>query len=323
MADQLDFSNGRANMAYVGETPWHGLGKVLTLDAPIEVWTQEAGLGFTVERTPVQYQIPGTDLVGYPGRWIQYRHDTLAPLGIVTDIYKTVQPGDVMAFMDRLCKKAGFQMETAGSLYGGAKIWALARVGADAVIAGSDTVAPYVLFVTSFDGGTATTITYTSVRAVCDNTVTLALNRLDANNTLRIPHAIEFNPDNAQAWLGAGVSRFEQWLARAQFSATQSLSAEQADSVLVEILRKNQEHAIEDIRESKAYNQIMSLFADGNVGSDMPHCKRTKWGLLNAVTYYADHVAGSKQEARLKSTWTGALSNLKTHAQELLFEQAA
>ena len=27
MAHELDFSNGRANMAYVGEKPWHGLGR--------------------------------------------------------------------------------------------------------------------------------------------------------------------------------------------------------------------------------------------------------------------------------------------------------
>ncbi len=323
MAHELDFSNGRANMAYVGERPWHGLGQLLTADASIDVWTQEAGLGFTVKRAPVHYQMPGKPMQKYAGRDVLYRHDTELALGIVTDTYKIVQPSDVMETMRRICSVAGFTMETAGSLYGGAKIWALARVGKDAVVAGVDKVAPYVLIVTSFDGTMATTVTYTIIRAVCNNTVSMAMNRLDESCTLRVPHAMSYDPAKAQAWLGIGVTKFEQWVARAELSAQEKISAEQADEIIVQILQKNDEHAVEDIRESKAYNQIMKLFYDGNVGSDMQHCKSTRYGLLNAVTYYADHIAGNKQEARLKSTWTGQLANLKTRAQELCFGQAA
>lgn len=318
MAHQLDMSNGRANMAYVGAKPWHGLGSVLTEDASIEVWTQEAGLGFTVKRAPVQYTIPGKPLQVYAGRDVLYRHDTEMALGVVTSNYNIVQTSDVMETMRRFCQAAGFKMETAGSLYGGAKIWALARCGVDAVVAGVDKVAPYVLIVTSFDGSLATTVTFTSVRAVCNNTVSMAMARLDNSCTLRVPHTSTFDPAHAQAWMGIGVTKFEQWVARAQTAAQEKISAEQADEVVVQILRRNEEHSIEVIRESKAYNAIMNLFANGNQGSDMEHCKRTKYGLLNAITFYADHVAGSKQEARLKSAWTGQLSNLKVHAQELL-----
>ena len=30
MAHELDMTNNRANMAYVGDKPWHGLGQELT-----------------------------------------------------------------------------------------------------------------------------------------------------------------------------------------------------------------------------------------------------------------------------------------------------
>ena len=35
MAHEIDFSNKRANMAYVGETPWHSLGAKLPALCPV------------------------------------------------------------------------------------------------------------------------------------------------------------------------------------------------------------------------------------------------------------------------------------------------
>ena len=32
------------HMAYVGQTPWHGLGNQLTHHQPIDIWAQQAGI---------------------------------------------------------------------------------------------------------------------------------------------------------------------------------------------------------------------------------------------------------------------------------------
>ena len=44
-------------MAYVNETPWHGLGQKLAQNQPIETWLSEAGLDFTIKETDVEFRV--------------------------------------------------------------------------------------------------------------------------------------------------------------------------------------------------------------------------------------------------------------------------
>ena len=41
-------------MAYAGETPWHGLGKKLSPQQPIEVWKTQAGMDWQVEASELR-----------------------------------------------------------------------------------------------------------------------------------------------------------------------------------------------------------------------------------------------------------------------------
>lgn len=128
MAHMIDLSNNRENMAYVGERPWHGLGQQLTPDAGLDVWLKEAGLQWTVEKASVRFQgNQRVALCDFPDRFALYRSDTGAPLGIVSGLFKPVQPAEVIEFYRDLTEAAGFQLETAGVLKGGAMYWALAK----------------------------------------------------------------------------------------------------------------------------------------------------------------------------------------------------
>ena len=44
------------HMADVGQTPWHGLGSMLSPKQPIEVWQKEAGMNWRIEDTPGSFQ---------------------------------------------------------------------------------------------------------------------------------------------------------------------------------------------------------------------------------------------------------------------------
>ena len=129
MAHMIDTTTGTAAMAYTGKTPWHGLGQALSADADITTWTHEAGLAYDVLESPVLFRTAAaSEPEAFKGRKVLHRSDTGAPLAVVSDGYHVVQPAEVMGFFDNLVKLGGFQLETAGALSYGRRVWALARI---------------------------------------------------------------------------------------------------------------------------------------------------------------------------------------------------
>ncbi|CAB4051028.1 hypothetical protein LMG9964_04696 [Paraburkholderia phenoliruptrix] len=43
------------SMAYVGDTPWHGLGNPLAANQPLEVWARQAGMDWRIEEAEVRF----------------------------------------------------------------------------------------------------------------------------------------------------------------------------------------------------------------------------------------------------------------------------
>jgi phage/plasmid-like protein (TIGR03299 family) len=157
MSHMIDETTGTAAIAYAGATPWHGLGQALTPGQSIETWTKEAGLDYTVLESPVMYDSPAASVPQvWPNRKVLHRSDTGAPLAVVSDNYNVVQPSAVMGFFSELVRIGGFEMETAGALSDGRRVWALAKVGDAAPVVEGDLVKPYILLGTSYDGTMAT-----------------------------------------------------------------------------------------------------------------------------------------------------------------------
>ena len=118
-------------MAYVGQTPWHGLSNQLSPNQPIEVWQQQSGMDWDIKEAPVQFMDAVDDtqsrLITFPQGKVLYRSDTRTPLSVVSQRYQVVQPREILEFYRDLTEVSGFQLETAGVLKGGKKVWALAR----------------------------------------------------------------------------------------------------------------------------------------------------------------------------------------------------
>jgi phage/plasmid-like protein (TIGR03299 family) len=317
MAHMIDTTTGTAAMAFAGQTPWHGLGQALTPDASIETWTNEAGLNYTVKESPVLFQ---TDAATMPeefkGRKVLHRSDTGAALAVVSDGYRVVQPSEVMGFFGKLVELGGFQMETAGVLSYGRRVWALAKVNEGADIVEGDTVRPYVLLGTSYDGTMATVAKFTSIRVVCNNTITAALGRENAG-TVRVLHSERFDPDAVRLELGIVGDNWERFLIQSRKLSGDTMGQLEADAFVSALLQPYHTSKME-LNQTRGYKRIMELFNGQAIGADIPGVAGTRWAMLNAVTELVDHERGRSNNTRIESAWFGTGAALKNKALELL-----
>jgi phage/plasmid-like protein (TIGR03299 family) len=317
MAHMIDTTTGRAAMAYLGQTPWHGLGHQLQPGATIEEWTRQAGLAYTVLESPVLYRTEAaTEPEIFKGRKVLHRSDTGAALSVVSDSYRTVQPAEVMGFFGKLADIGGFELETAGALSHGRRVWALARVNPGAEVLGGDIVKPYILLGTSYDGTMATVAKFTAVRVVCNNTIVRALAG-ETTGEVRVLHSERFDADRVRLELGIVADNWERFLIESRALAGRPMSEPEADEFIKALLEPYHTGRL-DIPETKGYRRIMDLFKGSAIGSEIPGVTGTRWGMLNAVTEMVDHERGRQGSTRLESAWFGTGAALKNRAMELL-----
>ena len=156
-------------MFSVREKPWHGLGTIV-MEAPASAEALKlAGLDWKVVQEPV-YTEHNEMVKGYK---TNVRSSDRRVLGVVSDRYKVVQNTDAFSFTDELLGK-GVKYETAGSLQEGKKVWLLARLPKEYVIAG-ERISSYLVFSNTHDGSGSVKVAVTPVRVVCNNTLNLAL----------------------------------------------------------------------------------------------------------------------------------------------------
>ncbi len=159
------------SMFYTREKPWHGLGTRVE-EAPTSADALRlAGLDWEVLQEPI-FTEAGDAISGYK---VNVRDRDRKALGVVSDRYKIIQNREAFAFTDTLLG-SGVRYETAGSLQEGKRVWLLARLPREYIIAG-ERISPYLVFSNSHDGSGAVRVALTPIRVVCNNTLNLALEK--------------------------------------------------------------------------------------------------------------------------------------------------
>jgi len=305
-------------MAYVDATPWHGLGNRLSAKQSIEVWAQQSGISFEIKETPVRFMTESAGGLGaimsFPEQKVLFRSDTNVPLSVVSQRYQVVQPREILEFYRDLTEISGFELETAGILKGGRKIWALAKTNQSATLKGSDTINGYLLLATACDGTLATTAQFTSIRVVCNNTLAVAL--ANGSGAVKVPHSTSFDPQAVKQQLGISVSSWEGFMYRMKTLSERRVKSHEAMNYFLRVFTDPAATAT-GLTNERAIKKVQELYDGQGKGAELVSSKGTAFGLLNAITQYVDHERRAKStDHRLESAWFGQGASLKQKALE-------
>lgn len=307
-------------MAYVNQEPWHGLGNKLAPKQPLEVWARAAGMNWSIEEAEVRFVAAGNRNLGsihaFPEQKVLYRSDTQAPLSVVSARYQVVQPAEILEFYRDLTEHSGFELETAGVLKDGKKLWALARTGQSVTLKGKDTVNGYVLLATACDGTLATTAQHTAVRVVCNNTLQIALG--DSAGAVKVGHRSQFDAQAVKRQLGIAVSSWDAFMVRMKALSERKMSDAAVEKFLRRVLTyPTTSPANRDVLavNERAIKAVAELYSGSGKGADLASASGTAWGLLNAVTEYVDHHRRARSDDhRRDAAWFGSGATLKDRA---------
>lgn len=321
MAHQIDTTSlNRASYAST-KREWHGLGELMPAGADIETWAQAAGMEYRVQRATVRYATERLspeagihNLRTLDEKLVLFRSDTGAPLGVVSDSYKVVQPREVLEFFREWADANSVTIESAGVLFGGRRYFATAKMSEGVLVGEGDKIVPYVLLSTSADGSLATEGRITTVRVVCNNTLRLASRDASA---FKVSHRSTFKAEECRTIIESAHAEFGAFMHTTRKLAAIKVERKLAEEMTLALLRKAESDA-DKVRESRGYGKILELFNGAGKGAMLETSRETAFGWLNACTEYVDHhVRAQSEENRTAAALWGQGDALKQRALEI------
>jgi phage/plasmid-like protein (TIGR03299 family) len=349
MAHNIDMTNGRANIAFLGsrDDVWHKLGQEMKEGMSVEDWAKAAGLDWHAVKAAAYVHLPegiaggtafdvktGITESGYmrlamvDGVRHIVRSDNGHVLGTATDRYQPHQPAELLDwFKQYISVDERFQIDVAGSLKQGEIIWATATFNGGMDVAGDKHVAR-LLMTTTFDATGATINKGTVTRVVCNNTLDAALGS-DKRAVVKTRHNTRFDAVRVGKELACIAQGFDQYKAMGDAMAKQHVSREQVSKFFKTVLEIPFDAEKKDIstRKLNQFQELGQAYAATVREGTEPE---TMWAALNAVTRYVDHdrstrgggSTGSPGEGRFLSAQFGSGAAMKEKAVATLFEMS-
>ena len=296
---------GEASFAYNARKgmPWHRLGTAVDGNGTAEEMLRLANADYEVQIIPATFVDPITqETIVIPERFVTGRFDPFAegipsfqPWEVVKSRYEVVQNDVVLGkALGIVGAEEGAHIDTVGVLNEGRRFFATIDLG-DLYIdpmGVNDKICRNLVVETSHDGTTPIRYINTDVRAVCANTVRMALDMAQSVFTTRHTTNVAGRLDEAAEVLGMSA----QWAKEFNAMALEMLAidipegSQRVDRVLNAIWpeadadtdrkARNRDAKVEDVRY-----RFVSPKNAGGYG-------RNGWSLFQAIGEYLDHGRG-------------------------------
>ncbi len=314
----------RERMAYVGEQPWHRLGRQVAAGTSSADFLEAAGLDWKVELVPASgaKRLPPTKT--HPGeRWTRYQiqrppldnEQMPVAFGMVGDRYVPLQNTEAFAFFDPLLEQGWASLETAGALHDGQVVWVQVRLRDNIEVRPGDQIERYLLLRNRHDGEGAVSIRFSPVRVVCKNTLTFAERSQRAFASIR--HSRRMGERLMEVQVDAIKAEVEAFTERTKlvFQAMAEQNLAPADQLkLLDKLCGKPPKAPSPEKPTRREMAEKRLAAQKN--DDPSAGSETAWGLYNAITWMEDERArqAKDKEAATNRMWFGSGAESKAAA---------
>jgi len=299
MGHDLLIKDGTAAMMYVGDVPWHGLGQRLTSPPTAEEAIKAAGLDWRVSLKPVcamadgiWYEIPDRYAVVREDKWGLEECPIFAT---VSENYTPLQNSEAFSFFDGLISTKRATYETAGALGQGERVWVMAKLKKDIVVAGKEKLEPYIMLANGHNAATAVRVILTPVRVVCQNTLNWAMQT--TKSEFRVNHGRNMHRklETVSVQIDEIVRQYEvlgqQFSKMAQHSMVSDALPKYMETVFPipeqgRYSDRNYERMVDEVVARRAL--CSNLFETGR-GNSEPGIRGSLWAAYNGVTDWADH----------------------------------
>lgn len=293
------FGEVRAN----GKVAWHGLGVEISEGQGAEETFEELEMMWGTQLQPAFYQDLNGNNIQIPNFNAHVREDTGEVLGMVSDNYKVISNRMLAQFADLLAGvDAAVRVETAGTLRGGRRVFCLVKLPKNIKVTNEDVLEQYILISNAHDASAAFHCYPTSIRVVCQNT--LSWSERDVSRGFRFPHLgdIKNKLSEVRSILGIVTKSSEAFADQAKFLASKEVGLDSAIKYFSTVYDKTFGNPLK--KEDNEDRRIATLKKEGIVArweknfSDDPKqnldgIRGTAWAALNAITQWHDHERGA------------------------------
>lgn len=223
-----------------------------------------------------------------PGFKVNVRNYDNAPLGIVSDRYKICQNADAFDFVNHIVKDGHVELETAGMVGDGKKVWMEAKMPEMDII--GEPITPYILFVNTHDGSGAVKVCFTTLRIWCKNMLSLGIRNASRSFSFQHKGNIEAKLIEAKETLVGADVYFTELSTEIEDLAMQKMSINQVETAVKLLFPiKDGEESQRKIANAES-DRAEFLYRYRNA-DDLNNIRGTAYGFLSAASDFASHAA--------------------------------